>query len=126
MCGIIGISSKADVSHDIMSCLKSLSYRGYDSAGMAMVGDGQISERRTFSFEIVSPKTAVPCKLLKPLTENGYQGVSLKTTTHTHTHTHYIFSKFLSDFGGPKSPKIRKKNRPSEVLNFIRIARGAF
>jgi glutamine---fructose-6-phosphate transaminase (isomerizing) len=46
MCGIIGISSKADVSDDIMSCLKSLSYRGYDSAGMAMVGDGQISERK--------------------------------------------------------------------------------
>ncbi|MDG2186639.1 MAG: glutamine--fructose-6-phosphate transaminase (isomerizing) [Hyphomicrobiales bacterium] len=46
MCGIIGISAKADVSNDIMTCLKSLSYRGYDSAGMAMVGDGQISERK--------------------------------------------------------------------------------
>ena len=46
MCGIIGISAKADVSNDILTCLKSLSYRGYDSAGMAMVGDGQISERK--------------------------------------------------------------------------------
>tara|TARA_E500000178_G_scaffold172625_1_gene171930 strand:- start:150 stop:1967 length:1818 start_codon:yes stop_codon:yes gene_type:complete len=46
MCGIIGISAKADVSNDILNCLKSLSYRGYDSAGMAMVGDGQISERK--------------------------------------------------------------------------------
>ena len=46
MCGIIGISAKADVSNDILTCLKSLSYRCYDSAGMAMVGDGQISERK--------------------------------------------------------------------------------
>ena len=46
MCGIIGISAKADVSNDILTCLKSLSYRGYDSAGIAMVGDGQISERK--------------------------------------------------------------------------------
>ncbi|MBH20706.1 MAG: glutamine--fructose-6-phosphate transaminase (isomerizing) [Rhodobiaceae bacterium] len=46
MCGIIGISAKADVSNDILTCLKSLSYRGYDSAGIAIVGDGQISERK--------------------------------------------------------------------------------
>jgi len=46
MCGIIGISSKTDVSQDLLSCLNNLSYRGYDSAGVAIVKDHEIIERK--------------------------------------------------------------------------------
>ncbi len=44
MCGIIGISSNKSVSASIISSLKKLEYRGYDSAGIATLSDGVINE----------------------------------------------------------------------------------
>ena len=44
MCGIIGISSNKSVSSSIIRSLKKLEYRGYDSAGIATLSDGQINE----------------------------------------------------------------------------------
>ncbi len=44
MCGIIGISSNKSVSASIISSLKKLEYRGYDSAGIATLFEGQIKE----------------------------------------------------------------------------------
>lgn len=43
MCGIVGIISNTDVSERIVNALKKLDYRGYDSAGIATVNDGEIS-----------------------------------------------------------------------------------
>ncbi len=44
MCGIIGISSNKSVSSNIINSLKKLEYRGYDSAGVATLFDGQLNE----------------------------------------------------------------------------------
>ena len=44
MCGIIGISSHKSVSANIINSLKKLEYRGYDSAGIATLSEGQINE----------------------------------------------------------------------------------
>ena len=44
MCGIIGISSNKPVSANIINSLKKLEYRGYDSAGIATLSDGEINE----------------------------------------------------------------------------------
>ena len=44
MCGIIGISSNKSVSANIINSLKKLEYRGYDSAGIATLFDGEINE----------------------------------------------------------------------------------
>ena len=44
MCGIIGINSNRPVSSTIISSLKKLEYRGYDSAGIATLFDGEIKE----------------------------------------------------------------------------------
>jgi glucosamine--fructose-6-phosphate aminotransferase (isomerizing) len=44
MCGIIGISSHKSVSANIISSLKKLEYRGYDSAGLATLFNGEIHE----------------------------------------------------------------------------------
>ena len=44
MCGIIGISSSKSVSANIINSLKKLEYRGYDSAGVATLFDGQLNE----------------------------------------------------------------------------------
>ena len=44
MCGIIGITSNKPVSSSILSSLKKLEYRGYDSAGIATINEGYINE----------------------------------------------------------------------------------
>lgn len=46
MCGIIGIVSGTDVSQRVYDGLKRLEYRGYDSAGIAIVSDGNLIRRR--------------------------------------------------------------------------------
>ncbi len=46
MCGIIGIASNKLVASNIIQSLKKLEYRGYDSAGIATIVDGEISEKK--------------------------------------------------------------------------------
>ena len=44
MCGIIGIISSKEVPSRIVNSLKKLEYRGYDSAGIATLVNGNINE----------------------------------------------------------------------------------
>ena len=46
MCGIIGIVGKEAVSDRLVDGLKRMEYRGYDSAGVCTVHDGQLVRRR--------------------------------------------------------------------------------
>ena len=46
MCGIIGIASNESVSAKIISGLKRLEYRGYDSAGISLQNESKIFERK--------------------------------------------------------------------------------
>ena len=46
MCGIIGIVGKSSVSDRLVDGLKRMEYRGYDSAGVCTVHDGQLVRRR--------------------------------------------------------------------------------
>jgi glutamine---fructose-6-phosphate transaminase (isomerizing) len=46
MCGIVGISAERDVSRDLIAGLRALEYRGYDSAGIAVLGSGGILRLR--------------------------------------------------------------------------------
>ena len=46
MCGIIGIVSNKSVSSSIIGALKKLEYRGYDSAGISTINNGEINERK--------------------------------------------------------------------------------
>ena len=46
MCGIIGILGKGDVAPAILTGLKRLEYRGYDSAGVATLDRGRLERRR--------------------------------------------------------------------------------
>ena len=46
MCGIIGIASNKPVTSNIIQSLKKLEYRGYDSAGIATIINGNIDEKK--------------------------------------------------------------------------------
>jgi len=46
MCGIVGILGADDVAPRILQALRRLEYRGYDSAGIAVLRDGEISRAR--------------------------------------------------------------------------------
>ena len=46
MCGIVGIASNKSVASNIIEALKKLEYRGYDSAGVATIVDGNIDEKK--------------------------------------------------------------------------------
>ena len=46
MCGIVGIIGTTPVAERLVSALKRLEYRGYDSAGVATIENGEIVRRR--------------------------------------------------------------------------------
>ncbi|WP_298173249.1 glutamine--fructose-6-phosphate transaminase (isomerizing) [Novosphingobium sp.] len=46
MCGIIGIVGKEQVADRLVDGLRRMEYRGYDSAGICLVADGQLVRRR--------------------------------------------------------------------------------
>ncbi len=46
MCGIIGIVGKEQVADRLVDGLRRMEYRGYDSAGICLVEDGQLVRRR--------------------------------------------------------------------------------
>ena len=46
MCGIIGVLGNHEVAPLLVEALKRLEYRGYDSAGIATINDGQLDRRR--------------------------------------------------------------------------------
>ena len=46
MCGIIGIIGKEDVADRLVDGLRRMEYRGYDSAGVCTVHDGELIRRR--------------------------------------------------------------------------------
>ncbi len=47
MCGIVGFTGKQDAAPILLDGLKKLEYRGYDSAGVAVQGDGGIRMIKT-------------------------------------------------------------------------------
>jgi glutamine---fructose-6-phosphate transaminase (isomerizing) len=47
MCGIIGAVAKENITPKLLNGLHRLEYRGYDSAGVAVINDGAIQCRRT-------------------------------------------------------------------------------
>lgn len=46
MCGIVGATAQRNVTGILIEGLKRLEYRGYDSAGLAILEDGQLSVRK--------------------------------------------------------------------------------
>ena len=83
MCGIIGISSNKPVSANIISSLKKLEYRGYDSAGISLFSHTNIKTIKSVG------KISALEKKTKAIRDNGFQGV----IGHTRWATHGVVSK---------------------------------
>ena len=64
MCGIVGAAAQRDVPEILLEGLQRLEYRGYDSAGLAVVdaGSGNLARHRTLGKvgELVSTYQADP------------------------------------------------------------------
>lgn len=65
MCGIMGYIGDRDTAKVILEGLAKHEYRGYDSAGIAVIKAGVISEMRT---------TGRVCKLAEMISERGFTG----------------------------------------------------
>ncbi len=77
MCGIVGILGKAEVTDRIVNSLKRLEYRGYDSAGIAVVNDNNIKLLK------VEGRIAKLASILKKDPLDGLSGIG-----HTRWATH--------------------------------------
>ncbi len=77
MCGIVGAVAKRDVLGILLEGLKRLEYRGYDSAGVALIHDGKIERSRTVG------KVNTLVEALKKAPISGSTGIA-----HTRWATH--------------------------------------
>ena len=77
MCGIIGIVSYKDTAGRILDSLKKLEYRGYDSAGISTIANGEIVENKC------AGKVADLEKLIKKTSLFGNIGIGhVRWATH--------------------------------------------
>jgi glucosamine--fructose-6-phosphate aminotransferase (isomerizing) len=89
MCGIIGINSKKnDVIKSVLSSLKHLEYRGYDSAGIAAISDQQIQTVKaqgkinTLEKDVVS--SGIKANIAIGHTRWATHGAATKINAHPH------------------------------------------
>jgi glucosamine--fructose-6-phosphate aminotransferase (isomerizing) len=90
MCGIIGVTGEADALPLLLGALHQLEYRGYDSAGVAVVADGAVwRERKARAKPVPGVTTPSPVAELATLTAgappSGTHGAAIG---HTRWATH--------------------------------------
>ena len=89
MCGIIGIASFHNVAHQLVSGLKNLQYRGYDSCGVAVINDLEIDVRKNIGtieeVEIKERLSEPPGSAGIGHTRWATHGQVAKENSHPHT-----------------------------------------
>ena len=88
MCGIIGILGTANVTDRLIEGLRRLEYRGYDSAGVATLSDGQIERRRAEGKldNLVSVLADSPIDGMTGIAHTRWATHGAPTTDNAHPH----------------------------------------
>ncbi len=86
MCGIIGYSGRRNALPILLDGLKRLEYRGYDSAGFAIVGSGlQVAKDRGFIADLEAQLPAMKGTTGLGHTRWATHGAPSKVNAHPHT-----------------------------------------
>ncbi len=89
MCGIIGVTGEADAVPLLLSALHQLEYRGYDSAGVALVTDGAIwRARKARAKPVPGVDTPSPVAELATVTADAPRAGTHAAIGHTRWATH--------------------------------------
>ncbi|MBU6253014.1 MAG: glutamine--fructose-6-phosphate transaminase (isomerizing) [Alphaproteobacteria bacterium] len=88
MCGIIGIVGKQDVADRLVEGLRRMEYRGYDSAGVCTVRDGQLIRRRAEGKlnNLVAELAHNPAPGLVGIAHTRWATHGAPTTSNAHPH----------------------------------------
>ena len=88
MCGIIGIVGREDVADRLVDGLKRMEYRGYDSAGVCTVHDGQLVRRRAEGklVNLARALAAEPAPGLTGIAHTRWATHGAPTTSNAHPH----------------------------------------
>ena len=88
MCGIIGIVGNRQVSERLVDGLKRMEYRGYDSAGVCTVHDGQLVRRRAEGklFNLVTELARDPAPGHIGIAHTRWATHGAPTTANAHPH----------------------------------------
>ena len=89
MCGIVGYVGSQDSLDVVLEGLRRLEYRGYDSAGVAVLSDGQLSTAKKAgklaNLEKELVEEALPPRRSASGTPAGRPTVARRTATPTRT-----------------------------------------
>jgi len=88
MCGIIGVTGTGPVVPRLIDSLKRLEYRGYDSAGVAVLADGRIDRRRAKGKirELEAVLAAEPMESTIGIGHTRWATHGAPTTANAHPH----------------------------------------
>lgn len=120
MCGIVGYIGTQEKRHFLLSGLKELEYRGYDSAGIAVLKDGEIS-----SFKATGKLSNLSHKV-EHFTSEGF-GVSIGHTrwathgkpTEANAHPHWGEFSYIIHNGIIENYKEIKDELLQDGINFL-------
>lgn len=92
MCGIIGILSQGEVTPSLLTGLKRLEYRGYDSAGIAAVQQNGHLDRRRAEGKLIALDERLQAEPLQGRTGIGHtrwatHGLPIERNAHPHIST---------------------------------------
>ena len=79
MCGIVGAVAERNIANILLEGLKRLEYRGYDSAGLTVIRDGELHRER----QVGKVQALVDAVAINPEFFDGYTGIA-----HTRWATH--------------------------------------
>ncbi|HUY53353.1 MAG TPA: class II glutamine amidotransferase, partial [Candidatus Dormibacteraeota bacterium] len=123
MCGIVGIVSNKSVVNQLIDGLKALEYRGYDSAGVAVINNGQpINTKQVGQVELLNQEIINNNKVANATIGIGHTRWATHgapTTINAHPHSNSSNTIFVVHNGIIENYKEIKALLENEGYKFI-------